>query len=251
MVKFDILSIFPEIFNGPLNESILKKAQEKDLIDVKITDIRDFALNKHKNVDDYSYGGGAGMVMKPEPIFRAVEAVKSRDSKTIFMSPQGKVFNQDIAKRLAEEEHLVILCGRYEGVDERVRKELIDEEISIGDYVLTGGEFPALVLIDAVARMVPGVLGTEESAIEDSFYQGILDYPHYTRPREFRGLEVPEILLSGNHQKIAEWRQKEALKRTIIRRPDLLEDIDLTSEEKELLNKIKDSKEEKELGGEI
>ncbi|ADL13170.1 tRNA (guanosine(37)-N1)-methyltransferase TrmD [Acetohalobium arabaticum] len=239
MLKFHILTIFPEMFTGPLNESILKRAQNEELIKIDITDIRSFAQNKHNNVDDAPYGGGAGMVMKPEPIFRAVEDVESDESKVIFLSPQGKTFDQKIAKELAEEEHLVLLCGRYEGVDERVRKEVVDEEISIGDYVLTGGELSAMVVIDAVARMIPGVLGTHQSAVEDSFYHGILDYPHYTRPRKYRSLEVPEVLLSGDHQKIADWRKKQALKRTLLRRPDLLEEVELSDEERELLSNIK------------
>lgn len=249
MIKFDILTIFPEMFTGPLSESILKRAQQEDLIQIEITNIRDFAFNKHRNVDDYPYGGGAGMVMKPEPIFRAVNELKNKETKVIFMSPQGKVFNQELAKDLATEEHLLLLCGRYEGVDERVREELIDEEISIGDYVLTGGELPAMVLIDAVGRMIPGVLGAQESAIEDSFYKGILDYPQYTRPREFQNLQVPEILLSGDHQKIAEWRKKAALKRTLLRRPDLLVTAELTTEEKELLAEIKTELIADEAGG--
>lgn len=240
MLKFDILTIFPEMFTGPLNESILKRAQNEELINIDITDIRSFAQDKHNNVDDAPYGGGAGMVMKPEPIFRAVEKVRSNESKVIFLSPQGRSFNQELAKELAEEDHLVLLCGRYEGVDERVRKEVVDEEISIGDYVLTGGELSAMVVIDAVARMIPGVLGAYQSAVEDSFYHGILDYPHYTRPRKYRGLEVPEVLLSGDHQKIADWRKKQALKRTLLRRPELLEETELSAEERELLNKIKE-----------
>ncbi|MBM7623543.1 tRNA (guanosine(37)-N1)-methyltransferase TrmD [Sporohalobacter salinus] len=243
MLKFDILTIFPNMFTGPLNESILKRAQDKGLINIDINDIRSFAQNKHNNVDDSPYGGGAGMVMKPEPIFRAVEDVKSKEGKVIFLSPQGKTFDQKLAKELAKEDHLILLCGRYEGVDERVRKEVVDEEISIGDYVLTGGELSAMVVIDAVARMIPGVLGTHQSAIEDSFYHGILDYPHYTRPRKYRDLEVPEVLLSGNHQKIDAWRKKEALKRTLLRRPDLLDEVELTIDEKELLNEIKEEME--------
>lgn len=250
MIKFDILTIFPDMFTGPLSESILKRAQEEELIQIEVTNIRDFALDKHQNVDDYPYGGGVGMVMKPEPIFRAVEKVQTKDTKVLFMSPQGKKFDQNLAKELATEEHLVFLCGRYEGVDERIRQEVVDEEISIGDYVLTGGELPAMVLIDAIARMIPGVLGTQESAVEDSFYNGILDFPQYTRPETFRDLEVPEVLLSGNHQKIAEWRKKAALKRTLLRRPDLLEKTELDQREKELLAEVKAELREEEPGGE-
>ncbi|WP_078809939.1 tRNA (guanosine(37)-N1)-methyltransferase TrmD [Selenihalanaerobacter shriftii] len=238
-MKFDILTIFPEIFNA-LDESILKKAQEQELINIEVTNIRDYSLDKHCNVDDYPYGGGAGMVMKPGPIFRAVEAVQTDKAKVLFMSPQGKTFDQEMAKKLATKEHLIILCGRYEGIDERIRQELIDEEVSIGDYVLTGGEFPAMVLVDAIARMVPSVLGTKASAIEDSFYNGILDYPHYTRPSVFRSLEVPKVLLSGNHQKIAQWRKKKSLKRTLLRRPDLFKNVELTEGERSILNELKD-----------
>ncbi|MGM0471653.1 MAG: tRNA (guanosine(37)-N1)-methyltransferase TrmD [Bacillota bacterium] len=245
-MKFDILSIFPEMFNGPLNHSILQRAQNEGLIEIGITDIRDFALNKHQNVDDYPYGGGAGMVMKPEPISRAIKEVEQAESKVIFMSPQGKQFNQEIAKDLAQEEHLILLCGHYEGIDERVREQLVDDELSIGDYVLTGGELSAMVVIDAVARMVPGVLGTTESAEEDSFYRGLLDYPHYTRPQEYNGWEVPAVLLSGDHQRVDRWRQKEALRRTLLRRPDLLTEIELSDLQQELLAEIKSEEQREE-----
>ncbi|MCK8825855.1 tRNA (guanosine(37)-N1)-methyltransferase TrmD [Fuchsiella alkaliacetigena] len=238
-MKFDVLTIFPQMFSGPLDESILKRAQEEELIEIELSNIRDFATDKHSQVDDYSYGGGAGMVMKPGPIFRAVESVNSKEAEVILMSPQGRVLEQDLVCELAQQQHLVLICGRYEGVDERIREELIDREISIGDYVLTGGELPAMVLIDAVSRMIPGVLGKEESAVEDSFYQGILDYPHYTRPREYQGLGVPEVLLSGDHQRIAEWRRRAALKNTLLNRPELLAEAELSAEDEEILAELK------------
>lgn len=237
MMKIDILTLFPKMFTGPLTESMLKRAQDKGILKIKIYNIRDFTSDKHRTADDFAYGGG-GMVLKPEPIFRAVEHLKKcsalsfRSSKNriysprvILMTPDGKVFTQKEAKRLAKYRHLIFICGHYEGVDERVRK-IVDEEISIGDYVLTGGEIPAMVVIDAVARMIKGVVGREDAPAQDSFYKGILDYPHYTRPREFRGMKVPAVLLSGNHKKIEEWRAEMALERTKRRRPDLLKGVD-------------------------
>ncbi|MFP4020200.1 MAG: tRNA (guanosine(37)-N1)-methyltransferase TrmD [Halanaerobium sp.] len=239
---FDILTLFPEMFAGPFSESILKRAREKDLIDIKTVNIRDFAEDKHHTTDEPPYGGGAGMVMKAEPIFKAwLETQNKRGvkSKTILMSPQGKELTQDLVKDLSGEEGLTIICGRYEGVDERVRKTIVDEEISIGDYVLTGGELPAMVLVDSISRLLTGVLGDEDSSKKDSFYNGLLEHPHYTRPREFNGLKVPDVLLSGNHQLIERWRKKESLKRTLLRREDLLEDKNISKEEKELLKEIK------------
>ncbi len=246
-MKFDIITIFPEIFNSYLNESILKRAIEKKIIEVKVYNLRDFTTDKHRTVDDYPYGGGAGMVMKPEPFFKAIETIKADGvpRRTIMLSPQGKVFNQDVAFSMSKENHdLLFICGRYEAIDERVRECLVDEEISIGDYILTGGELPALVIIDSIARLIPGVLGDERSKEEESFTWGILDYPHYTRPPEFRGLRVPDVLLSGNHKDILLWRRKEALRRTILRRPDLIEKGSLTDEDYKLISEIREEKDE-------
>lgn len=239
---FDILTLFPEMFAGPFSESILKRAREKDLIDIKTVNIRDFAEDKHHTTDEPPYGGGAGMVMKAEPIFKAWQDTQNKreqKSKTILMSPQGEELTQDLVKDLSKEEGLTIICGRYEGVDERVRETIVDREISIGDYVLTGGELPAMVLVDSISRLLSGVLGDEDSSKKDSFYNGLLEHPHYTRPREINGLKVPDVLLSGNHQLIERWRKKESLKRTLLRRKDLLEDKKLSKEEKELLKEIK------------
>jgi tRNA (guanine37-N1)-methyltransferase len=216
------------MFDGILNHSILKRAIQNGRIEVLFYDIRDFAEGKHKMTDDIPYGGGGGMVMKPEPIFAAVEHIvehhQLQSYQVIYLTPQGTTLTQDRAKSLAQEEALILLCGHYEGVDERVRIALVDQEISLGDYVLTGGELAAMVLIDVVARMIPAVVGSPQSVVNDSFYGSLLDYPHYTRPQTFRGMSVPDILLSGNHKKIEEWRQQEALKRTKQRRPDLLID---------------------------
>jgi tRNA (guanine37-N1)-methyltransferase len=239
---FDILTLFPEMFKGPFSESILKRARKKDIIDIKTINIRDFAEDKHHTADDAPYGGGAGMVMKAGPIYRAWEnaqAERSQSSKTILMSPQGERLNQKMVKELSEEAGLTIICGHYEGIDERIRDSIIDREISIGDYVLTGGELPAMILVDSISRLINGVLGDADSCKKDSFYNGLLEHPHYTRPREFRGFKVPDVLLSGNHQKIERWRKKESLKRTYQRRKDLLETKDLSEEEKELLEEIK------------
>ncbi len=239
-MRFDILTLFPEMFSSPFQESILAKAIEKGLIEVRTINIRDFALDKHRIVDDAPYGGGQGMVMKVEPIARAIEQVKSEDPsvRTIYLTPEGKPLNQEMARQLSSRSHLILLCGRYEGVDERVRELFVDEEISIGDYVLTGGELAAMVLIDAVSRLLPGVLGSDRSAEEDSFFGSLLEYPQYTRPASFRGYEVPEVLLSGNHQVISLWRRKEALRRTWMRRPDLLSKASLSEEDKKILEEI-------------
>jgi len=238
-MKFDILTLFPNMFSSPLQESILGRAVEKGLIQIQTINIRDFTLDKHQVVDDAPYGGGQGMVMKVEPIARAIESVKSRypSARTIYLTPQGNPFGQDLARRLSTWPHLVLLCGRYEGVDERAR-EFIDEEISIGDYVLTGGELAAMVLIDAVSRFIPGVLGSDRSAGEDSFFNSLLEYPQYTRPVDFRGRRVPEVLLSGNHSAISLWRRREAIKRTSLRRPDLLAKANLSGEDKTLLEEL-------------
>jgi tRNA (guanine37-N1)-methyltransferase len=236
-MRFDILTLFPKMFSSPFEESILGKAIEKGLVQIRTINIRDFALDKHQVVDDTPYGGGQGMVMKVEPIARAIEWVRSQNPSAwmIYLTPQGKVFDQEIAKALTFREHLILLCGRYEGVDERVKELFVDEEISIGDYVLTGGELAAMVLIDAVSRLLTGVLGSDRSAEEDSFFNSLLEYPQYTRPVEFKGCRVPEVLLSGNHSAISLWRRREAIRRTSLRRPDLLAKASLTDEEKGLL----------------
>jgi tRNA (guanine37-N1)-methyltransferase len=227
-MKFFVLTLFPRMFDGVLNHSILKRAIQNGRLEVLLYNIRDFAEGKHKMTDDVPYGGGGGMVMKPEPIFAAVEYIIEHHQlhayKVIYLSPQGMTLTQNMTKSLAQEKDLVLLCGHYEGVDERVRMALVDQEISVGDYVLTGGELAAMVLIDAIARMIPAVVGSPQSVVNDSFYSPLLDYPHYTRPRNFRGMIVPEVLLSGDHKKIQEWRHQEALKRTKQRRPDLLID---------------------------
>jgi tRNA (guanine37-N1)-methyltransferase len=240
-MKFDILTLFPNMFSSPFQESILGKAIQKGLMDLRIINIRDFALDKHQVVDDSPYGGGQGMVMKVEPIARAIEWARSEDpsSWTIYLTPQGRPFNQEKARDLSSRSHLVLLCGRYEGVDERVREMFIDEEISIGDYVLMGGELAAMVMIDAVSRLLPGVLGSDQSAEDDTFTNALLEYPQYTRPFDFRGSSVPEILLSGNHAAVSLWRRKEALRRTAVRRPDLLAKAKLTREDEELLEGIR------------
>lgn len=221
-MRIDILTLFPGMFRGPFEESILKRALERGLLEIQVHNLRDFAAGRHKVVDDYPFGGGPGMVMKPEPIFAAVEAVRRENSRVILLSPQGRLFRQAIAQELSKLEHLVLLCGHYEGVDERVVDRLVDDELSIGDYVLTGGELAAMVVCDAVARLIPEVLGAEESALEESFAAGLLEYPHYTRPADFRGLRVPDVLLSGDHARIARWRREESLLRTLRRRPELL-----------------------------
>jgi len=218
-LEINILTIFPDMFKGPFSEGILKRAQEKDLIKIKLIDLRDFTLDKHKTVDDYSYGGGPGMILKPQPIWDAVETIKKNEKlsvplKIIITSAQGKIFNQKMAKELSEAKRLLIICGRYEGIDERIPKLLNAEEVSIGNFVVSGGELPAMLMVDVISRMIPGVLGKEESMINDSFYNEYLDYPHYTRPDDFEGFKVPKILLSGNHKKIEKWRKKQSLLRT-------------------------------------
>ncbi len=225
MIRFDILSVFPGMFASPLAESLIGKARDKGLVDIRLHDIRDYATDRHRMTDDAPYGGGGGMVMKVEPIDRALAAILPDRSEglVILMTPQGEPFTQRRAEELASRPRLVLLCGHYEGVDERVRERLVDRELSIGDYVLTGGELAAMVVVDAVSRLIPGVLGNDASAAEDSFSTGILEYPHYTRPATYRGWPVPEVLLSGNHAEIEAWRRTEALKRTLARRPDLLE----------------------------
>ena len=242
-MKFDILTLFPGFFEGPLSESILRLAREKGLIEIRVFDIRDYTTDRHRVVDDYPYGGGGGMVMKPEPLAAAIKSLRSEPPKphVIFPTPQGKPYNQALAGELAERERLVFLCGHYEGIDERIRGHYIDEEISIGDYVLTGGEAPALIILDSVARMIPGVLGNETSYQNDSFYQGLLDFPHYTRPEVFEGEKAPDVLLSGHHKKIEEWRRREALARTLRVRPDLLQAALLSDQDKKWLNELRNN----------
>jgi len=229
MIQVDILTLFPSMFDGPLDESIIKRAREGGYLDLRITDIRDFTYDAHRTVDDRPFGGGPGMVIKPEPVFEAVDSVRTADSKVIMMAPAGRRFAQPIARELSTERHLVLLCGSYEGFDERIREALVDDVISIGDYVLTNGALPAMVLVDSLTRLIPGVLGDEDSAKDESFGdEGLLEYPHYTRPAEFRGMKVPEILLSGNHAEIAKWRRKMAEARTRETRPDLLGEEETT-----------------------
>ena len=225
-MEIDILTLFPRIFEGPLDESILKRARERGLVQVRIHNLRDYTHDKHRVVDDKPYGGGPGMLMKPEPIFEAVETLRRADTCIVLMTPQGQPLTQQRAQAFAQKPHLLILCGHYEGVDERVREALVHEEVSIGDYVLTNGALAAAVLVDAVVRLVPGVLGDDESAQQDSFAGGLLEGPQYTRPPEFRGMRVPEVLLSGDHGAIAAWRTEQARKRTQERRPDLLKEKD-------------------------
>ncbi|MEG6584069.1 tRNA (guanosine(37)-N1)-methyltransferase TrmD [Dendrosporobacter sp. 1207_IL3150] len=241
-MRIDIVTLFPEMFAGPFGHSIIKRARENNLLDINVVNPRDFTYDKHRIVDDYPFGGGSGMVMKPEPFFRAVESIVSEANiekrRVILMCPGGSRFDQQKCKQLAEYEQLVFICGHYEGIDARVGQFLADEAISIGDYVLTGGELPAMVIVDSVARMLPGVLGSNDSAKHDSFYNGLLEYPQYTRPREYAGYEVPEILLSGDHAKIERWRRKQSLQNTLVRRPDLLDKVELSTDDKKLLDEI-------------
>lgn len=245
MMNIHVLSLFPDMFSGVFEASILKKAQEKDAVKLEVTDIRTFSGNKHNQVDDYPYGGGAGMVLKPEPMFSAVEAIcAGKQPRIILMCPQGERFTQKKAEELSQEKELVFLCGHYEGYDERIRQHLVTDEISIGDFVLTGGELGAMTVIDSVVRLLPGVLGQEDSHIQDSFSTGLLEHPHYTRPAEFRGMKVPDVLLSGNHAKIEQWREEQSLKRTFERRPDLLDQYPLTDKQKLYLEKLKNNQQD-------
>ncbi|WGU96840.1 tRNA (guanosine(37)-N1)-methyltransferase TrmD [Paenibacillus dendritiformis] len=279
-MRIDVLTIFPEMCEGVFRSSILGKAQEKGLVTLNAVNFRDYSGNKHQTVDDYPYGGGGGMVLKPEPIFAAVEAVIAQQAeaertrlpqerqapaaddsdvqnvphgseglngpnrlerkrpRVILMCPQGEPFTQAKAEELAQESHLILVCGHYEGYDERIREHLVTDELSIGDYVLTGGELPAMVVTDSVVRLLPGVLGNESSAVTDSFSTGLLEYPHYTRPADFRGWTVPDVLLSGHHAKVEQWRKEQSLKRTVERRPDLLESIELNEADRKLLERI-------------
>jgi tRNA (guanine37-N1)-methyltransferase len=221
-MKIDVLTLFPAMFAGPLDESIVRRAREAKLLELKIHNLRDWTHDRHKTVDDKPFGGGPGMLLKVEPLFEAVESLQREKTKVILLSPSGRKFDQSIARELAQQEDIILVCGSYEGFDERVRKALADDELSIGDYVLTNGALPAMVVIDAVARLLPGVLGDDESSHDESFSHGLLEYPQYTRPAEFRGMKVPEVLLSGNHAEIGKWRREQAKLRTERQRPDLL-----------------------------
>lgn len=251
-MRFDILTIFPSFFDSPLRCGILKRAIERSLIRIRIHDIRDYALDRHRTTDDYPYGGGEGMVMKVEPIYRAVEKAKEESegegirSWVVLLTPQGKTLKQEKVLDLSRKEGLTLICGRYEGVDERLRELVVDEEISIGDYVLSGGEAAALVIVDAVSRLIKGVVGCERSPEMESFSTGLLEHPHYTRPRVFMGRKVPDVLLSGNHREIERWRRYQSLKRTYERRPDLLEKASLTEEDKKMLEEIKSVMEDRD-----
>jgi len=246
-MRIDVLTLFPQMFEVPFSFGIFKRAIDRKLVSINIHNIRDYTHDKHHTVDDYPYGGGPGMVLKPEPIFEAVEAIKAdilakektSELPVILLTPQGRLFSQQIAQELAKSSHLILICGHYEGVDERVREHLVTDEISIGDYVLTGGELPALVVIDAVVRLLPGVLGSEESPRDDSHVNGLLEYPQYTRPAVYRGWAVPEVLLSGNHAQIAKWRREQIIRRTLERRPDLLNKTNLRLEERQLVERLK------------
>ncbi|OGO33168.1 MAG: tRNA (guanosine(37)-N1)-methyltransferase TrmD [Chloroflexi bacterium RBG_16_56_11] len=243
-MRIDILTLFPRMFEAPFSFGIFKRALDNGLVAMKTYNIRDYTHDKHHTADDYPYGGGAGMVLKPEPIFEAWEAIKANASsdrgepRIVLLTPQGRPFSQSVARELARERHLVFICGHYEGVDERVREHLATDEISIGDYVLTGGEIPAMVVIDAVIRLLPGVLGSEESSRHDSHASGLLEYPQYTRPEEYRGWRVPEVLLSGNHGEIARWRREQIIRRTLERRPELLDKADLGLEDKKIVERL-------------
>jgi len=251
-MQFEVFTLLPEVFPAYLESSILQRARQRGLIEVRVHNIRDYTRDKHHTTDDIPYGGGGGMVMKPEPVFDAVESVLGRfdtlsatpnaDCPIILLTPQGRVFNQRIAAEFSLHEKIALICGRYEGVDERIRAHLVTDEISIGDYVLTGGELPALILIDAISRFIPGVLGDPDGAADDSHASGLLEYPHYTRPPEFRGWTIPDVLLSGDHAKINQWRREQSLRRTLARRPDLLDKANLSEADKKLLEQIKKQK---------
>lgn len=241
-MRIDIITTIPQIIDAVTSESILGRARQRGLVEINAVSLRDYTHDKHRTTDDAPFGGGPGMVMKPEPVFEAVESLRARmpgmRPRIILMTPQGRRFDQKMAAELARESHVIMICGRYEGVDERIREQLATDEVSIGDYVLTGGELAALVVADAVSRLIPGVLGDETSPETDSFSSGLLEYPQYTRPVDFRSMSVPEVLLSGNHAKIARWRRERSLERTLTRRPDLLEDAPLTKEDKDFIHKL-------------
>lgn len=240
-MQFDIFTLLPEVFPSYLETSILKRARDRGLIEVRVHNIRDYTNDKHHTTDDTPYGGGGGMVMKPAPVFEAVESVLTPQPAcpVIMLTPQGRVFDQRVADELSRHAHIALICGRYEGIDERIREHLVSDEISIGDYVLTGGELPALLVVDAVARLLPGVLGDPTGAEDDSHASGLLEYPHYTRPPEFRGWEVPEVLLSGDHAKIEKWRREQSLLRTLTKRPDLLEKAELSEKDRKFIESQK------------
>lgn len=240
-MKVDIVTIFPRLVEAGLSEGLPARARQKGLLNLRVLDLRDFTTDRHRVVDDVAFGGGPGMVLKPEPLFKAMEWIEAnggRPTAVLLPSPQGNRFSHETAVRLSHEAHLVLLCGRYEGIDERVRDALVSEEISIGDYVVSGGELPALVIVDAVTRLLPGAVGDPESVEADSFSKGLLDFPHFTRPAEFRGWKVPEVLLSGHHERVRQWRLKESLRRTLVRRPDLLERAVLSDEERTVLEQV-------------
>ena len=243
-MQIDILTLFPQMFVEPFSFGIFQRAVDNGLVSLRVHNIRDFTHDKHNIADDYPYGGGSGMVMKPEPIFEAVDSIKTGmkdmadNIPVVLLSPQGRMFSQQIAHKLSQHDNLILICGHYEGVDERVSQYLATDEISIGDYVLTGGEIPAMVVIDAVVRLLPGVLGSEESPLDDSHAHGLLEYPQYTRPAEYRGWSVPEVLLSGNHARIARWRREQIIRRTLERRPDLLDKAELSLEDKKIAEKL-------------
>ena len=236
-MKFDVLTLFPEMFNA-LKQSIIKRATQKNLIDINVVNIRDFSEKKHNQVDDTPYGGGAGMLMMPDVVDRAYNSVKSENAKVIYLTPQGKKLDQNVVNRLSSEKHLILLCGHYEGIDQRVIDKIVDEEISIGDYVLTGGELPAMVLIDSISRYVDGVL-SEESLDSESFSNGLLEYPQYTRPEVFDNVKVPDVLISGHHENIRKWRRLKSIETTFRKRPELLDKVDLTKEEKDYVENLK------------
>ena len=239
-IKFDIVSIFPEMFKSPFSDSILKRAIDNNLVEIRCHDLREYSLDKHRRVDDYPFGGGPGMIMSVEPIARAIEEVKKDrpGGRSILLSPAGSRFDQKKAEELSQIEELILVCGRYEGVDERVNQNIVDEEISIGDYVLSGGEIAAMVIVEAVSRLIPGVLGDEYALDEESFSPDLLEYPQYTRPREFQGNSVPEVLVSGDHKKIRAWQHEQALKKTARQRPDLLANLDLSEQDKLFLEQL-------------
>jgi tRNA (guanine37-N1)-methyltransferase len=242
VLRIDVLTLFPEAFTGYLTHSIIGRAAEKQVVDIRLHNIRDFTHDKHNTVDDYPYGGGAGMVMKPDPIFEAVEFVKTQnhadDCRIVLLTPQGRLFTQELAGKLIGENHIILICGHYEGIDERVAQHLATDQISIGDYLLSGGEVAAMVIIDCLVRLQPGALGSSTSLVEESHMEGLLEYPQYTRPPEFRGWKVPDVLLSGNHREIADWRRAQSLKRTASRRPDLLNKASLTDKERKMLQSV-------------
>ena len=245
-MRFDVLTLFPDMFEACLGDSIIARARKKGIIELNLINIRDFSKNKHKKTDDYPYSGGGGMLMTPQPIYDAyMSIVKNLDYKpyTIYMSPQGHIFKQKTAVKLAEYKHIVLLCGHYEGVDQRIIDMIVDDEISIGDFVLTGGEIPAMAVIDAVSRMIPGVLAEQSSYENESHFSGLLEYPQYTRPEEFMGRKIPEVLISGHHAKIEEWKRHEALKNTYKKRPDMLDNAELTKEDLAFLEKLKNLEE--------